>query len=222
MNLKNKVIIITGGTKGLGATLASYFVKEGASVVACSRNEEEFKNIPEEILCIKADVTKEEDLNNLLEKTLEKFGCLDIWINNAGIWLPHNKAEDFDMEKVKNMFDVNVFGLMNGSRVALRYMKEKGTGEIVNIISDSALAPRPMSSMYSSSKWAVRGFSESIREENKNISVLSVYPGGMKTDIFGDNKPDTFDNFMEVEDVANIIIENLKKENPEEELVIKK
>jgi NAD(P)-dependent dehydrogenase (short-subunit alcohol dehydrogenase family) len=222
MNLKNKVIIITGGTKGLGATLASYFVKEEARVVVCSRNEEEFKNIPEEIFCVRADVTKEDDLTNLLEKTIEKFGCLDIWINNAGIWLPHNKAEDFGMEKVKNMFDVNVFGLMNGSRVALRYMKEKGNGLIVNIISDSALAPRPMSSMYSSSKWAVRGFSESIREENKNISVLSVYPGGMKTDIFGDNKPDTFDNFMEVGDAANIIIENLKRENPEEELIIKK
>jgi short-subunit dehydrogenase len=222
MNLKNKVIVITGGTKGLGKAMAISFLKEGGRVAVCSNNEEELSGLPEEILCVKADVTKEEDLTNLLKKTIEKFGSLDIWINNAGVWMPHDFAENFDMEKVKNMFDVNVFGLMKGARAALRFMKEKGEGTIMNIISDSALAPRPMGSMYSSSKWAVKSFSDSIKEENKNISILSVYPGGMKTDIFGDSKPDTFNTFMEVEDVASLIIENLKKEKPEEELVITK
>jgi NAD(P)-dependent dehydrogenase (short-subunit alcohol dehydrogenase family) len=222
MNLKNKVIVITGGTRGLGLALAYSFLKEEVKVVICSKNVEDFKNLSSEIFCVKADVTKEEELNGLLEKTLEKFGDLDLWINNAGVWLPHNLAEDFEMEKVKNMFDVNVFGLINGTRVALRFMKKKGAGTIINVISDSALAPRPMSSMYSSSKWAVRGFSESIREEDKNISILSIYPGAIKTNIFGDYKPDTFNDFMEVEDVANVIIENLKKEKPEEDLVIKK
>ena len=221
MELKNKTIVITGGTKGLGKSLSVFFKKENANVAVCTINEEELMSLPEGILGIKADVTKEDDLNNLLEIVKAKFGQVDIWINNAGIWLPHAFAEDFDMDKVKKMFEVNVLGLMHGSRVALRFMKEREMGTIVNIISDSALEGKPMSSTYSSSKWAANGFTKSIREENKNILVLSVYPGPIKTDIFGENKPREYDSFMSPDFVANTIIENIKKEIPEEELIIK-
>jgi short-subunit dehydrogenase len=220
MELKNKVVIITGGTKGLGKSLAFSFKSKDCNVVVCARKEEDFKDLPEGILGIKADVTNEEDLDNLLKITLEKFGQVDIWVNNAGLWLQHSFVEDFDINKVKNMFDVNVFGSINGSRVALRYMKKRGIGTILNIISDSALVGRSMSAMYCASKWAVNGFTKSIREENKNLSILSVYPGGMKTDIFGENKPKNFDTFMSVEYVSEKIIDNLKKDIPEEELII--
>lgn len=220
MELKNKVVVITGGTKGLGNSLALSFVKEGSSVVVCAKNEEGFVDLPSGILGVKADVSKEEDLANLLNVALDKFGKIDIWVNNAGIWLPHMFAEDFDMEKVRGMFEVNVFGLMNGSRVALRYMKKKGEGMIMNIISDSALAERPMSSMYCASKWAVNGFTKSIRAENNEVSILGVYPGGIKTDIFGENKPDNFNTFMTTEYVTEKIIENLKRESIEKDLVI--
>jgi NAD(P)-dependent dehydrogenase (short-subunit alcohol dehydrogenase family) len=222
MELKNKVVIITGGTKGLGKAMALSFIEEGAHVLVCARNQEELDSLPENIIGIKADVTKEDELDNLLEYAIKKFGQIDIWINNAGLWLPHSQTEDFDMDKVKKMFDVNVFGTMNGCRVALRYMKEKNIGTIINIISDSALLGRPMSSMYCASKWAINGYTKSIKEENENISVIAIYPGAMKTDIFGDSKPENFDNFMEVEYVSDLIIENIKKEKPEEELIIQK
>jgi len=221
MKLKNKTIIITGGTKGLGRALALSFKKKGANVVVCSRHKDKSKNLKNGILVIKADVTKEKDLQNLLDKTLKKFNKLDIWINNAGLWLSHSSTENFNMSKVKKMFDVNTFGSINGSRVALRIMKKKKTGIIINIISDSALVARPMSSMYATSKWAINGFTKSIREENKDIHILSVYPGGIKTDFFGQNRPNNFGNFMEPDYVAKKIIENLMKENPEEELIIK-
>jgi NAD(P)-dependent dehydrogenase (short-subunit alcohol dehydrogenase family) len=222
MELKNKVVIITGGTKGLGKAMAFSFAEEGAHVLVCARNQEELDSLPENIIGIKADVTKEDELNNLLESAIKKFGQIDIWINNAGLWLPRLYTEDFDMDEVKKMFDVNVFGTMNGCRVALRYMKEKNIGTIINIISDSALLGRPMSSMYCASKWAINGYTKSIKEENENISVIAIYPGAMKTDIFGDSKPENFDNFMEVEYVSDLIIENIKKEKPEEELIIQK
>jgi 3-oxoacyl-[acyl-carrier protein] reductase len=222
MELKNKVVIITGGTKGLGKAMALSFIEEGAHVLVCARNQEELDSLPENIIGIKADVTKEDELDNLLKSAIKKFGQIDIWINNAGLWLPHSQTEDFDMDKVKKMFDVNVFGTMNGCRVALRYMKERNTGTIINIISDSALFGRPMSSMYSASKWAINGYTKSIKEENENISVIAVYPGPMKTDIFGDAKPENFDTFMEVEYVTDLIIANIKKEKPEEELIIQK
>lgn len=220
MELKNKVVIITGGTKGLGREMALSFLKEGSSVVVCSRNKEELDKLETGILGVVADVTKEEEVENLAKTTLEKFGRIDIWVNNAGVWLPHASAEEFDMNKVRKMFDVNVFGLMNGSRVAIREMKKNKSGVIVNIISDSALAPRAESSMYCSSKWAARGFTDSIREDNEDILVISIYPGAIKTNIFGNNKPEFFDDFMKAGDVANKIVENLKRENPKEELMI--
>jgi len=222
MELKNKNVVITGGTRGLGKSLALAFVREGSNVVVCAKDEEGLNNLPENILGIKADVTIENDLANLADFAVKKFGGIDIWINNAGIWMPHEFAENFDMDKVKKMFEVNVFGLMNGSRVALRFMKKINSGMIINIISDSALASRPTSSMYCASKWAASGFTKSIRDENKNFSVLAVYPGGFKTDIFGENKPDNFDDFMEVEYVAEKIVENLKSEDFNEELIVQK
>ena len=223
MNLKNKVIVITGGSKGFGKTLAKLFIENGSNVVINSNNETEIKEVANEIgaMGICADVTKEEELTNLLNNVLDKFGDIDIWINNAGIWLPHDFVENFDMSKVRKMFEVNVMGTINGVRVALREMKKNNTGIIINIISDSALDGTPTSSLYSSSKLAVRGLTESIRKENKDITILSVYPGAMKTDIFGDKKPEKYEKFMETEYVANLVIENLKLENPEEELIIK-
>lgn len=224
MILKDKVVVITGGSKGLGKAMARAFFDEGSKVVISSNNNEEIQITAKEIgvLGICADVTREEELTHLVNEVKEKFGQIDIWINNAGIWMSHDFVENFDMEQTRKMFEVNIIGTINGTRVALREMKEKGKGMIVNIISDSALYPRPMSSLYCASKWAVNGFTKSTREENKNISVISVFPGPMKTEIFGENKPENFNDFMEVEYVTKKIINNLKLETPDKELVIKK
>src|ERR1035437_1095471 len=150
MNLKDKVVVITGSSKGFGKALAEIFLSEGSKVVISSTDEKELEDTAKEIgaygIC--ADVTKEEDMTRLVDETIKQFGSIDIWINNAGLWNPHAFAEDLDMAEVRKMFDVNVIGLMNGSRVALRYMKEKSAGTILNVISDSALAGKPMSSAY--------------------------------------------------------------------------
>lgn len=224
MNLKDKVVVITGGSRGFGKTLTEFFVREGSKVIISSNNKKEIENTAKEIgvLGIYADVTKEEDLTNLVNEVIEKLGGIDIWINNAGLWIGNDLAENFDMEKVKKMFEVNVIGTMNGSRVALRHMKGRGNGMIINILSTAALAPRPTLSAYCASKWAVDGFTKSIREENDDISVLSVYPGGMKTDIFEDSKPDDWNEFMDTSYVAEKVINNIKKESPEKELIIRR
>lgn len=225
MELKNKTIVITGASKGLGKTLAEHFILEGSNVVICSTKEAEIKKTAEEIgvLGICADVTKEEDMTRLLNETIKNFGKVDIWINNAGTWLAHSFAEDFDMDKVQKMLDVNILGTINGARVALRHMKNNGSGTILNVISDSALIGRPMSSMYCASKWAVNGFTKSIREENPDIQVLSIFPGGIQTSIFNGGIPqEKFDNFMTPQHVAERVIKNLKLSNPDTELSIKK
>jgi short-subunit dehydrogenase len=224
MKLENNVIVITGGTKGLGKELALSLKKEGANVIVCARKQDEINNLPNNILGVKADVTKENDLKNLVNFAVEKFGNIDIWINNAGIWLPLSSVEETDWDRAHDLMEVNLFGTVYGSKVSLIQMKKQGFGIIINIISTSALSGRLNSSAYCASKYAVDGFTKSLREEVKNtkIKVLSSYPGGMQTDFFDEKKPDNYTDYMDPKYVSDIIIKNLKREEPEEELFIKR
>ena len=226
MNLKDKVVVITGSSKGFGKALAEAFLKEGAKVVINSRDEEEIKKVADEIGAygVAGDVTKEEEMTTLANGAITQFGGIDIWVNNAGLWMKKTVVENLDMEMVKKMFDVNIIGTINGCRAAIRIMQEKREGTIINILSDAALIKRPRlsASAYMASKYAVNGFTNAIHDENKDISILSVFPGAMKTEIFGDNVPDNFNEFMEPEYVAQKVIENLKKDNPEDDLLIQK
>jgi uncharacterized protein len=224
MELKDKVVVITGGSRGFGRALAEAFIKEGAKISICALDADELQKTAKEIsvLAMVADVRKEEDMQKLADETLKKYGKLDIWVNNAGVFRGRSLAEDFDMNEVRDMYEVNVMGLMSGSRIALREMKKRNSGTIVNIISSAALLGRPEISMYASSKWAANGFTESIREENKDtdISILSVFPGGMKTELFNEYKSSDYDQYKEPEEVAQKVIENLKAKNPEPHLII--
>jgi uncharacterized protein len=225
MEIKNKTVVVTGGTKGLGKELALLFKKEGANVVVCSRSKSEFGHLSKEgILEIKADVTKEKHLNRLMKVVEKKNGRVDIWVNNAGIWIPQAPVEKTDWKRVHDMIEVNLFGTVYGSKTALVEMKKQGFGAIINIVSTSALYGRPNNSAYCASKYAADGFTKSLREEVKgtNIKVFSVYPGGMKTGFFDEKRPEEYGAYMEPSFVAEKIIENLKKETPEEELVLKR
>ena len=224
MDFKNKVVVITGGTKGLGKALAFSFLKENAQIVVCARNKEEFKDLPQEILCIKADVTKEEELIDLVEIVKQKFGQLDVWINNAGMWLPHASVEAADWGKVHDMMEVNLFGTVYGSKVALIQMRKQNSGSIINILSTSALEGRPRSSGYGASKFAAMGFTKAMRKEveGTNVKVYAIYPGGMKSDLFNEKKPENYSKYMDTSFVADKIIANLKENTPEEELIIRR
>ena len=101
-------------------------------------------------------------------------------------------------------------------------MKKKNTGTIINILSRAALGSRPEISLYAATKWGMNGFTKSIRDENKNISILSVFPGGMKTGIFANNVPNNYGDFVDANKAAQKVIDNLKLEKPEEEIIIKR
>ena len=226
MNLKDKVVVITGGSKGLGKSLASLFVKEGSVVVISSHNQNDLENTAKEInvKAIVADITKEQEVKDLAEQVVKDYGRIDIWINNAGIWLPRVSIEELNWERAHQLMEVNLFGTVFGSKNALIQMRKQGSGSIVNIISTSGLNGKAGGSAYCASKYAVVGFTNSLREETKetNIKVISIYPGGMRTNFFDEKKPTEFEEYMDPKDVAGKIIENLKKENQETELVIKR
>ena len=224
MELKDKVVVITGGSKGFGRAMAISFQKEGARVVVCSRKEEEFKDLPEGIGRIKADVTKEEDIISLANIVLKEFGKIDIWINNAGIWLPHRPVEETDWKRAHDLIEVNLFGTVYGSKVALMQMRKQGFGSIINILSTSALEGRAGGSAYCASKYATVGFTKSLRKETEgtNTKIISIYPGGMQTNLFDEKKPESYKEYMDPNFVANKVIDNLKLEKPEEEIIIKR
>jgi short-subunit dehydrogenase len=128
-----------------------------------------------------------------------------------------------DMDRAHEMFDVNFFGAVLGSRTALLNMDG---GAIINILSSAALdASRSVGAkLYASSKWALRGYVDALRAENRNyqIQILSIYPGGTKTHLHDEALPDDFNNFMEPEYVVDKVISNLKQDKPEADLIIKR
>jgi NAD(P)-dependent dehydrogenase (short-subunit alcohol dehydrogenase family) len=226
MNLQDKVVVITGASRGLGRSMAATLVTKGCKVVISSKAGDELKQTASEIgaTAIVADVTSKANIQGLADEVVKEFGRIDIWINNAGIDAPSSSIEDLDISRLHQMLEVNLFGAIYGSQSALVQMKAQRSGAIVNIVSRSSLAGRPETAGYSASKWAERGFSESLRlaAQPYGIEVIAVYPAGIKTDLFGSDKPADYDTYMEPQYVADRVIEDLEKGKPEEELVIEK
>lgn len=208
MNLKDKVVVITGASSGIGKALADSFVKLGSRVIAPTREE--------------MDVRDESQVIKIAEDIIKTFGHIDIWVNNAGVAHFFKKADTLiDIEKAHEIMDVNFFGTVFGCRTALKYMKE---GLIVNVISKAALDAKKMGygKIYAASKWAVRGYLEALVGENLNlkIKILSVYPGGTKTNLWKDYKSENYNDYMDPNTVAEKIIKNIEQEVPEEHLII--
>ena len=226
MKLKDKVIVITGAGKGLGKELAIMFAKEGAKVVISSRTKKDLDEVAKETNAfpIIADVRDEKQVKKLAETIIKKFKKIDIWINNAGVRIPHNNIEETDWKRAHDMIEINLFGTIYGSKEAIIQMKKQKSGIIINILSTSALEGRANLSAYAASKFAVVGFTQSLRAEAKpyNISVISVYPGGMRTEFFIEQVPSDYEQYQDPRIVAEGIINNLKKDKIEEELILRR
>ena len=187
----------------------------------------EIKKAAEEVgaVSFEADVTKENDMMRLADFATEKFGRIDIWVNNAGLMRPGGLIEKTNWDYVRDMMEVNLFGIMYGSKAAFVQMKKQKTGVIVNILSTSSLEGHVEALGYCASKHAAVGFVRAFRLETEplGIKIISVYPGGMKTNLFDERgRSQNYNIFMEPSNVARKIIENLKKENPEEELILRR
>ena len=226
MDLRDKVVVITGAGRGLGEVLAELFSREGCKVVVSATTNEKLDEVATRIngYAVQADVREEMQLLQLSDQTVKKFGRIDIWVNNAGIRIPHTDLEEIDWSRAHNMMEVNYFGTAYGTKAALKYMKSQKSGTIINILSTSALQGRAKSSAYAASKYAAKGFTDAIRNEVRDdgITVIGVCPGGMKTDFFNEQIPEDYDKYMEASTVGEKIIDNLKRDKPEEEQVIRR
>ncbi len=226
MDLKDKVVVITGASRGLGKELAIQFFKEGSKLVLGSRSKGELSELAAKTnaLYTVTDVKVKSQIKELANLAIQTLGSIDVWINNAGVIIPSPQTENTDTDKVREMMEVNFFGTLYGSIEAIRQMKRQKSGTIINISSVAGLEPKNGLSCYVATKFAVSGFTKSMRLELQpfNIKAICVYPGGIKTHLFDEDKPKNFEDYMDPSSVATKIIENIKKENPKEELVLKR
>ncbi|MCR5356453.1 MAG: SDR family oxidoreductase [Lachnospiraceae bacterium] len=189
--LKSKRALITGAGRGLGRYTAGVFIKNHASVVICSRNEEELKAAAEEaggenIYCIKADMGKTEDIDRLYDFALDKLGGLDIVVNNAGIQGPIGPFEENDWNDWMDVFNVNLFGTAYSMKKAIEIFKDqKSRGKIINLSGGGATSSRPNFSGYAAAKCALVRLTEVVADENRDagIDINSIAPGVMNTDM---------------------------------------
>jgi short-subunit dehydrogenase len=184
----NKVIAITGGTDGIGKALLEEFLARGASVATCSRTTEKLEQIKnahpgKPLLAIVADVSKEEDCKNFIEKTITEFQKIDILINNAGISM-RALFKDTELSTLKKLMDINFWGTVYCTKFALDTItKNKGT--VVGVSSIAGYRGLPGRSGYSASKFAVNGWLEALRTEllETGVNVMWVCPGFTKSNI---------------------------------------
>lgn len=213
VHLKDKVVLITGASSGLGEQIAYEASIVGATVVLAARSVEKLatvKDTCEKISGKKAywfalDISKPTEIESLFNEVLTNVGRIDVLVNNAGFGYFEN-ALNADMEIAEDLFRVNVLGLMYTSQMAAIHMSERGTGHIINIASMGGKIATPKSTLYSASKFAVIGYSNALRLELKPLSipVTTVNLGPVNTDFF--DKADKNGDYLEK--VGRIVLDS--------------
>ena len=181
---KDKVVIVTGASSGIGLASAKLFGSYGARVVMAARSLDKMQALapevspdPERVLCVRTDVSVEADCRNLVDKTVEKFGGIDILVNNAGISM-RAMFKDLDLKVIRTLMDVNFWGTVYCTKYALPWLLE-AKGSVVGIISIAGFTALPARTGYSASKFAISGFLDALRIEHlkDGLNVLVFAPG---------------------------------------------
>lgn len=226
--MRNKTVIITGASSGIGKACAEAFAKQGANIVISGRNKENLEQAAKElkktgvtVLALAGDVSKESDCKLLIEKTVEKFGEIDILINNAGISM-RALFKDLDLDVIKRVMDINFWGTIYCTKYALPYLL-KTKGSVVGISSIAGYNGLPGRTGYSASKFAMQGFLDALRIENlkTGLHVLVACPGYTASNVRNaalvadgssqDDSPRDEEKMMSAEEVAEEIVNAVKK-----------
>lgn len=192
MKIKDKVVIITGASSGIGEATARLLAKEGAKVVLAARRADRLENLTKEIesaggtaLAVQTDVVKRAEVENLARVTLEKFGKIDVLVNNAGI-MPLSFTKNLHVEEWERMVDVNIKGVMYAIAAVLPKMREQKDGHILNISSVAGRKLFPGGAVYCATKFAVTALTEGMRMELSppdNIRFTAIEPGAVSTEL---------------------------------------
>ena len=228
--LTGKVVVITGASSGIGRRAALEFAKRGAKVVIGARRrgalEDVARHYPDRIEPVVVDVTQQDDVIRLRDRAVEKHGRIDVWINNAAVVM-FATLEDAPAEDVRRLFETNVFGYVYGMKEAMEQFRAQSHGVLINNASVLGRVAIPYVTVYNATKFAIRGLTESLRQEaldNKDIHVCLVEPGPVDTPIWqtGANyvgkRARPLKPMVTAEDVAEALVEVAL--DPEDERVV--
>lgn len=202
--IADQVIVITGASSGIGLATARMAAERGvAGLVLVARNDEALQTIADELrqkgvdaIHVVADVADEEQVRHVATRAIERFGRIDTWVNNAGVSI-FGRNEEVSREDQRRLFETNFWGVVNGSMTAVAHLKNQG-GALINLGSEVSDCAIPLQGIYSASKHAVKGFTDSLRvelaEEGAPVSVTLIKPAAIDTMYVPHAK-----NYMEVE-----------------------
>ncbi len=222
--IKDKVIIVTGASSGIGRVTALALSKAGAKIAIGARRTDKLTQLEDEITknggeCFsqKLDVTKKTDCDSFVNATIEKWGGVDVLINNAGL-MPLSFVKNLKVDEWDQMIDVNIKGVLYSTAAVISHMHGKKSGHIINISSVAGRVVFPSGSVYCATKHAVTAFSEGLREEfstRSNIRVTCIEPGVVATELTNTITDESLKSFVEnskkmdslnPEDIANAIL----------------
>ncbi|MDP2812595.1 MAG: SDR family oxidoreductase [bacterium] len=216
MKLTNKIIVITGASDGIGKQIALRLAKEKVKLALIARDEKKLKEV-----CVNAkklgaiqcksyvcDLQKTEQLKKTVQSIISDFKTIDILVNNAGIWQKLNPVEKISTEIIDNVIQINLTALIHTTKLFMPILKKRPEAAIINISSKSGVVAQTGQSVYTASKYGVRGFTEVLREDLKDskIRVAGIYQGGINTKMFkktGENFSTT--NFTNPADLADVV-----------------
>jgi NADP-dependent 3-hydroxy acid dehydrogenase YdfG len=190
-NIEGKVVVITGASSGLGEATAKRLSEEGAVLVLAARRAERIEKLTNTIeenggkaVAISTDVTNAQQVQSLVDSAVQKFGKVDVILNNAGL-MPLSSLESLKVHEWEQMIDVNIKGVLYGIAAALPYMKKQKSGHFINVSSVAGHKIFGGSAVYSATKRAVRVISEGLRQEVTpyNIRTTIISPGAVKTEL---------------------------------------
>lgn len=195
--MQDKVIVVTGASQGLGKALSLAFAEASAKLVVNSRSEEsitpiaqEAETLGAEVLAVAADVSDGADAQRLIDATVDRFGGIDVLINNAGVLGPRVAIEEYPEDEWRKVIDANLTGPYLVSRAAIPHLSEGAS--IINLVSGVSVEGRPEWGAYSVSKFGIEGLTQILAAElqERGVRVNAVDPGGMRTDMRAAAYPD--------------------------------
>ena len=230
--VRGTTVVITGATSGIGRETARAFARAGANVVVAGRREErlqelvrEFESQDGQALAVPTDVAEQEQVERLIARTVERFGRIDTLVNNAGVGYVA-RFEEQSIEDFRRVMEINFWGAVYGCRAAVPRMKTQANGGlIINISSILGRRGLPFQTVYCSTKFALRGFSEALRTEvmADGIDVSTIFPGAIESEIWDAAANQSgiggdFENIMPkfpARDLAEIIVQDARFPQPE-------